>query len=114
MIAQIDAAGAVTVEEVLYPKQNAEVQVGQTIQVVNLALCKILPREGEKAKDVPPDWNGAGSYLLPLQHVEGDVYKVAPTPPSPGYPPSGDKVGPPRIYPGNAAAKAQSRTIKKP
>ena len=122
VIAQVDSDGAateVTIKEVLYPVTDAPVQVGQKLHVKNLWECRPLaplPQSpGEKPIETPLDWNGPGLYLLPLQKVKVDetTYEVAPTPPSPGYPHSGS-VGPPRIYPGNDAAKAQYRTIKKP
>jgi hypothetical protein len=115
VIARVDSAEpltSVTIEEVLFPKENSPLQVGQEIRVTNLPKCKRLPLSGEKPADVPLDWNGPGSYLLPLQHIDGHDYKVTPTPASPGYPPSRDAVGPPRIYPATAAAKAEYRAIK--
>ena len=102
----------VIVEEVLNPKENSAVKTGDKLRVSNLKQCKALSIPGENTENGPSDWTGPGSYLLPLQHIEGDIYKVAPTPPSPGYPPSGSGAGPPRIYPGNEAAKAQYRDIK--
>ena len=66
-------------------------EVGQKLHVLNLALCKRLPREpqkGEPQENVSPDFTGPGLYLLPLRQVEGDKYEVVPTPPSPGYPPN--------------------------
>jgi hypothetical protein len=117
VIAQVDGTGPeaqVVVKEVLFPKADAPVAVGQTVHVVNLARCKPLRRTEQKEADVKPDWTGPGLYLLPLQRADGDDYKVTPTPPSPGYPPTGGHVGPPRIYPATDSARAQYRSVKKP
>src|SRR5260370_21273609 len=105
----------VTVKEILYQKADALVKVGQKVHVVGLKECRRLPHEGEKAGEVPSDWTGPGLYLLPLQpDKDKDRYQVVPTPPSPGFPPTRDKVGPPRIYPATEAAKAEYRALKKP
>jgi hypothetical protein len=115
VIAQVDGTGSeteVTIKDVLSPKTDPPVHVGQKVHVTNLSLCRRLPREGEKAEETPRDWTGPGSYLLPLQKMDENTYRVAPTPPSPGYPPTRDKAGPPRIYPATDAARAQYRRIK--
>ncbi len=123
VIARVDGTQPeteITIEEVLYPKEDATLKVGQKVQVVNLAQCKRPAHEGEKPENVPADWTSPGSYLLPLQsagkdHEGKDIYKVVPTPPSPGYPASSNaRAGPPRIYPATEAAKAQYRTVEKP
>jgi hypothetical protein len=116
VIAQVDDTtpeGEVTIKEVLYPHDSP--LVGKKVHVVNLERCKPLPRDAQKAEDVAPDWTGPGLYLLPLQHIDADDFKVAPTPPSPGYPPTMSlRTGPPRLYPATEAAKAQYRSIAKP
>jgi hypothetical protein len=67
--------------------QNAETAalVDQTVEVRNLARSEGL--------------NEAGRYILPLWS-ERDTFQVAPTPPSPGYPPGGPsrEAGPSRVY----------------
>ena len=89
-----DLDGRVQVTQVLYPtaedgKNGAApaVQPGQTITITNLKQCRRLPRDQEKESDVPLDWQGSGSYLLPLRRTtDGKDYEVVPTPPSPGSP----------------------------
>jgi hypothetical protein len=89
----------VKVMTVLYPESEKGLE-GQEIKVANLDQCKPLPRPEQKAADVPADYQGPGLYLLPLRKAgEGQEYAVTPTPASPGYPPHGGRVGPPRIYP---------------
>jgi hypothetical protein len=41
------------------------------------------------------------------------LYEVAPTPPSPGYPRTARRTGPPRIYPDIEATRAQLKQIQK-
>lgn len=75
--------------------------VGQTIEVDNIGESQGL--------------SGAGTYLLPLLSA-ADGYRVAPTPPSPGYPPSVGRPGepgPPRVYPRVPATLHQLEQIRK-
>ena len=89
----------VKVVTVLYP-ESEKGQEGKEIKVTNLKDCKALPRAEQKADEVKADFSGPGLYLLPLRKVgDGPDYEVTPTPASPGYPPFGMRVGPPRIYP---------------
>ncbi len=89
----------VKVVTVLYPDAEKGLE-GQEITVKNLEQCKPLPRPEQKAAEVPADYSGPGLYLLPLRKAgDGPDYAVTPTPASPGYPPHGGRVGPPRIYP---------------
>ena len=127
VIARVDGTqpeSEVTIEEVLYPKEDAPVKVGQKGPGAEpgRSQCKRPPHELEKPENVPADWTGPGPYLLPLQSAGKDndlkeVYKVAPTPPSPGYPASPSlRAGPPRIYPATEAARAgcSTCTVTKP
>jgi hypothetical protein len=119
VIAEVDAAKdvsgpspEVTIKEILFPKTGAPVKVGDKVHVVGLKECRRPPHDAEKTSDVPPDWTGPGRYLLPLQQANADTYRVVPTPPSPGFPPTRDRAGPPRIYPATAAARAEYQAIK--
>jgi hypothetical protein len=88
----------IKIVEVLYPASEKGLE-GKEITVTNLKDCKPLPRAEQKA-EVKEDYAGPGQYLLPLRKVgDGPDYEVTPTPASPGYPPSGMRLGPPRIYP---------------
>jgi hypothetical protein len=103
VIAEVHAADGhpaeeVTVREVHWPATGREKLVGEQIRVINLPKC-----EG---------WDLPGSYILPLVR-EGDAYRVASTPPSPGYSPlTGD--APQRIYPVTDETRHQLETIRKP
>lgn len=106
LVSDLDVVGEVKgvdqpvkVVTVLYPEAEKGL-AGQEIKVANLDQCKPLPRPEQKAADVPADYQGPGLYLLPLRKAgDGPDYAVTPTPASPGYPPHGGRVGPPRIYP---------------
>jgi hypothetical protein len=109
--------GDVTVEEVLWPDTEAMRQlIGKKLKVANLGDCR--PLRDAEGGEPPLDWSGSGRYLLPLRRLttpEGSDYQVAPTPPSPGYPPSAVRhSGPPRIYPATPEALAQYRQVHKP
>ncbi len=120
IVAQVedDKGGEVVVDEVLYPGDNPPVKAGDKIQVGNLDKCQPLPDPMEKGKEPPPDYTGPGKYILPLQIIPKDGarnFEVAPTPPSPGYPPlHGASIGPPRIYPATPEMLAEYRQIAKP
>jgi hypothetical protein len=75
----------VTIREVFWPETGHEKYLGTRITVSNLPLCK--ERQG---------WEGPGLYVLPLVK-SGDDYRVALTPPSPGFDPTMD-IHQPRIY----------------
>ena len=84
---------------VLYPDSEKGME-GKQITITNLDQCKPLPPPEQKGVEVPPDFSGRGLYLLPLRKAgDGPDYAVTPTPRSPGYPPHGAQMGPPRIYP---------------
>jgi hypothetical protein len=106
----------IVIKEVLYPKEGAAVQTGQTIRVENIKDCRPLPDPESKASP-PPDYTGPGEYLLPLQFHEKNGkkrFEVVPIPPSPGFPPQhNDSAGPPRIYPYNESIEAEYRQIAK-
>jgi hypothetical protein len=105
VVAQVDdLGGTATVEDVPWARQGQEpLAKGKMIRVTNLERCR-------------PDWTGPGKYLLPLKRA-GDDFEVAPTAPSPGYPPSPDpflprpKEGPPRIYRDSPAVLKQLHEI---
>jgi len=93
------------VNEVLYPASKNEEWSGKTITVSNLKKCQVYSaRTG--GETVPAD--EGRQYLLPLDVEEGANARVVPTPPSPGY-----KMGPPRIYPFDAAVLNEYRTVPK-
>lgn len=97
----------VTISEVLYPDTAAARQLtSQSIHVSNLDQCR-LP--GDRTKTVP-DLQAEGPYLLALQNPGPDEkdYRVAVTPPSPGFP-----RGTPRAYPATRGVVAQYRQIQK-
>jgi hypothetical protein len=109
----------VVVKEVLYPKndKDAPVKVGETIQVDHIDLCHPVPDQVGSNANPPSDYDGPGEYLLPLQPVgnkDAHHFQVVPTPPSPGFPQSGDRnVGPPRIYPATPEIFAEYKAIDK-
>lgn len=115
-----DKGEKVVVKEVLSPKndKDAPVKVGDTIQVDHIELCHAVPDPVTTNANPPPDYDGPGDYLLPLQPVgkeDGHHFQVVPTPPSPGFPQSFEhKVGPPRIYPATEEVLAEYREIAKP
>jgi hypothetical protein len=106
LVSDLDVVGEVRgleepvkVVTVLYPDSEKGLE-GKEITLTNLKDCKPLPRAEQKAADVKPDYSGPGQYLLPLRKAgDGPNYEVTPTPASPGYPPYGMRLGPPRIYP---------------
>jgi hypothetical protein len=99
---------SVTVKEVLYPNDRStrERLEGKEIQVTNLEDCRPPVARLAVAHDV----RGDGEYLLPLQDPgpEGKQYRVAITPPSPGF-----RHGTPRIYPATSEVIGQYRQIPK-
>ena len=102
VVAEVKSTSAkdpVKIVTVLYPDSEKGLE-GKEITVTNLDQCKPLPRADQKEVEVRPDYSGPGQYLLPLRKVgDGPDYEVVPTPASPGYPPNGLRLGPPRIYP---------------
>jgi hypothetical protein len=106
-----DPAKCVRIVKVLYPHEAPPVQPGDCITVADVDYCRPPARPDQPPP--PPDWTGPGEYLLPLQHwtTEGKVhhYRVAPTPPSPGY-----SLQVPRIYPATEQTLAQYREMPKP
>ncbi len=97
VIAQVDSLepGTVRVIRVHWPKDREEL-AGRTITVTNLAECK-------------EDWTGPGEYILPLVK-EGDSYRVAVVPRSPGLPSYAQR---PRIYPATPEALRQLDEVPK-
>lgn len=114
-----DPGNKVRVMEVLSPQEDAPVKAGDEIVVDNIKRCfpTLLPGpNGEEPPPPPPDYTGPGQYLLPLvpdKQAGKDRYKVAPTPPSPGYPRGhGLQTGPPRIYPATAETRAEYEQVR--
>src|SRR5947209_19777960 len=94
-----DPSAAVTVKEVAWAAQGKDQWQGKALPVTNLEECR------------DHGWQGPGEYILPLVQAE-DGFRVAPTPPSPGYPPrGGGHAGPPRIYPVTPQTRAQLDAI---
>jgi hypothetical protein len=97
----------VRVKEVLYSgSDEARALAGKEIKVTNLADCHPPGERGNATPDLTAD----GEYLLPLQEPgpDGKEYRVAPTPPSPGF-----ARGTPRIYPATHEILAQYAHIAK-
>jgi hypothetical protein len=122
LVSEIDVVAKVSaldepviIEEVLHSSiKDSAVVPGASLPVINLAVCKRLPHEGEDPRTVPLDWTGPGTYLLPLRTTNNaQSYAVAETPASPGYPPPRvSLVGSPRIYPVNDEVREQYREIR--
>jgi hypothetical protein len=92
-----DPASRVKVVQVLWPKQGAESLVGQTLTIGNLPDCQ--------------GWTVPGDYILPLVK-DGDNYRIAHIPPSPGFSPFSPE-NRPWIYPSTDETRAQFNTISK-
>ena len=108
--------GVVVVKEILYPP-DAPIKVGQKLEILDLDLCRPLPR---RAEDNPPDdFTGPGRYLIPLRaskRKEG-AYEVVPIPTSPGFNAKQMEdigVPPVRIYPATSETLEQYLRIMKP
>lgn len=120
VIAQVsgDKGEKVVVKDVLFPKNNAPVKAGDTIQVEHIDLCHPVADPVAKDAAPPPDYSGPGNYLLPLRPSDkdgGNHYQVVPTPPSPGFPSSsGVGVGSRRIYPATKKVLDEYQEIVKP
>jgi hypothetical protein len=94
----------VTIQDVLYANDDeAKGLKGKEIKVINLNDCRM---PSEPRADLTAD----GDYLLPLQDPGpgGKEYRVAVTPPSPGF-----MQGTPRIYPATHEVLSQYRQIPK-
>jgi hypothetical protein len=104
VIAQVDevegrASEKVVVQEVHWPDKEKSL-VGQALTVTNLTRdCK--------------GYSGAGLYILPLvKDKDGDTYRIAAVPRSPGYEGSLSRAGP--IYAATAQNRRQLEDIPKP
>jgi hypothetical protein len=98
----------VKVVDVLYPDdEQARKLKGEEIRIANLDACR---PPGDPLDPPPLDLQADGLYLLPLQDpgADGTEYRVATTPPSPGF-----RHGTPRIYPATPNVRAQYRQIPK-
>jgi len=93
-----EPATDVIIRKVQWPVQGGQDLVDKKIHVTNLAGCA--------------GWTGPGSYILPLVR-DGDAYRVAAIPPSPGYNALNDEA-PVRIYPATEEALHQLDEIRKP
>jgi hypothetical protein len=96
--ADAEPAADVIVRKVHWPLQDRQGLVDKEIHVVNLADCI--------------GWAGPGSYILPLVR-DGDAYRVAAIPPSPGYNALNDQAAV-RVYPATEEALHQLDEIRKP
>lgn len=97
VIAQLTSpdAAEVPVQGVHWPPAAKARFEGKKLRIANLAECA--------------GWAGPGPYILALTG-SGENFRVAPTPPSPGY--SG--LGQPRIYPLTPETEQQLDAIHKP
>jgi hypothetical protein len=97
VIADVDGlVGPVHVSEVVYAEKAVMAMAPKTetaIEVKNLAECK-------------KDWTGKGRYIIPLLK-DGDNYRVAPIPRSPGF-----GSGAPRMYPDTAETRDQLHALR--
>jgi hypothetical protein len=96
-----------TVIDVLYPDTNSARELkGKDIKITNLEDCRPPGDPDLVQRDLKAD----GEYLLALQDLSSgsEEYRVAPTPPSPGF-----DHGTPRIYPFTKEVAAQYRQIRK-
>lgn len=119
VIARIeDPSQPIVIEEVLFPSVGPATQlVGKPARILNLTSCA-PPRHLRKKED-EKDFTGPGLYVVPLRRLpaagDENIFEVAPTPPSPGYPVAGPPLpGPPRIYPATPEVRSQLRTLAKP
>jgi hypothetical protein len=86
----------VRVVEVHWPPGRKDV-VGQDVTVANLPAAR--------------GWQGPGRYILPLTGGEGETYRVAAVPRSPGYEPIPPVV---LIYPDTPLTRQQLEATPKP
>lgn len=93
VVARIEAPPRVEVVVVSWPETTA-VKPGEVLTVTNL--------------EDADGWQGPGEYILALTR-EGDVWRLTPTPPSPGY-----NGGSPRVYPATTETRRQLASIPKP
>jgi hypothetical protein len=101
-------SNVVTVKRVLWPQTaDARKLEGKQLTVVNLDECR---PPSDVLKKERPDLTTGGEYLLPVQSMDeqGKEYRVAPTPPSPGFP-----RGTPRIYRFSKEVEAEYRSLDK-
>jgi hypothetical protein len=101
VIAQVEESNGtpitVSVRSVHWPQDPQAKQLeGKPIHVTNLRDCL-------------ENWQGSGVYILPLVKMGAAEYRVAPQPPSPGFP-----QGRPRVYPATPETLKQLDSIQKP
>jgi hypothetical protein len=87
-----------SVKQIHWPQKAADKFLDQTITVSNLPRAQ--------------GWQGPGLYILALV-PDGQDYKIAPVPASPGFDPN-RKAEEPRIYLWNHQTRAQLESIAKP
>jgi hypothetical protein len=106
-----EKTGKAKVLEVLYPGENAPVKPGDEIVLRLIEDCR--PVLG--GPDAPSDWQGPGSYLVPMRPspARAGEYEVSAIPPSPGF--RSPSLQPAvRIYRDCAEIRAQYARISKP
>lgn len=88
VLAEVEAIDKpVVIKKVLIARdKDANLLPGKELRIANLGDCRRLPFKGEKLEQVPLDWQGPGTYLLPLRKSNGG-YVVVVVPASAGYPP---------------------------
>jgi hypothetical protein len=93
VVAEVDRLdGQPTVRQVVWPEGDKAPDVaGKPIPVKNLAEAS--------------GWDKPGEYVLALMSEKDGGYRIAPTPPSPGY--HGNHGSRPRIYPLTPETRAQ-------
>ena len=102
------ANSEVKIYQVHWPPSGQAGLVDKTITVTNLSRSSATG-----GWTFPDGWKGPGQYILPLV-VNGDNYRVAAVPLSPGYEPAHPQDLPPRIYPVTPETLHQLEEIPKP
>ncbi|MBY0232815.1 MAG: hypothetical protein K2W96_26330 [Gemmataceae bacterium] len=98
----------VKVAEVLFDRTGT-LKAGQEVEVRLLEACRPVPPPIKNPPEPPDDWDGPGTYLVPLRRT-GSGWEVCPIPPSPGF----QAWEPRRLYKATAETRAQYGRIKKP
>jgi hypothetical protein len=109
VIATIEGADHVKVQDVLYPQgeEARQLLARGAIQVGNLDACRVAAPEGEKEALFSEEKDRGKTFLLPLRPRTEGNYEVVPSP-------TVGRLGPPRIYPATEQARAEYRRLRKP